>query len=57
MSLPQLRVFTFAMIRGLLPLGVAQILGIRITLPQYWMIRGLLPLGVAQFLDSRCREK
>ncbi|MEH1924209.1 hypothetical protein [Nostoc sp.] len=52
MNLPQLRVFTFAVIRGFMPLGVAQYrLGAPLTLIGEW-IRGFMPLGVAQILRS-----
>jgi len=44
----QSRVFSFAVIRGLMPLGVAQ-KQVAAELPgMYSVIRGLMPLGVAQ---------
>ncbi|MDZ8071153.1 MAG: hypothetical protein RMY64_36990 [Nostoc sp. DedQUE08] len=52
MNLAQLRVFKFAVIRGFMPLGVAQYA----PYCQLWLrgivIRGFMPLGVAQISRS-----
>ena len=48
MNLPQLRVFNFAVIRGFMPLGVAQLYGVAKLTADSIVIRGFMPLGVAQ---------
>ena len=50
MSLHQLRVFASAVIRGFMPLGVAQEDLIKRNGPVINVIRGFMPLGVAQRL-------
>lgn len=49
MKLPQLRVFNFAVIRGFIPLGVAQTSGVKGGTDLLLVIRRFMPLGVAQF--------
>ncbi|WP_375476411.1 hypothetical protein [uncultured Nostoc sp.] len=53
MKLPQLRVFNFDVIRGFMPLGVAQKdfdWGYHTII---FVIRGFMPLGVAQFARAQ----